>query len=741
MRRPWPIALLTILLFLFPSARIPAEDPPPAADPAEQAPLDVDLIEHTERRLTQIDITIRAKKKSTAEPPELGLDDLEVIVTGNRVELKHVDRVCRVLPGQAEVEPDEVEAPAPEVPSPAPPAAPTAKNTYVFYFDHSHLTMAGQATALTMAKKIIQELISQGNEGLVVSSGSKLLQSKLTGNADELIAFLDGVAENKQQWLSVAYADGEETRYNNILIQQEFSDDSAKTLAKTYLREERMYTRRALSRFSATLGALADLDPPKAVIYFADIMRWNPGMHYARFVGIENDPEIRNLADESFAFDKVTEEAAAHGVRLYTIQAEGLISGMPGVGVQRRGVGMLGGTAASRMPWQRTNDAVRTMQSFALESGGEMFFGGIESATMNKVLKRIESDLSCFYLLSFHSDTLKEDSLLPLRVRFNQDSPLFEELEKGYEIQARGQLMVLSERRKKESLLLAAHAASATVDSEAGHGAVIPLGFADGRFQAMAQFMVGNPDLPEALVQETSWELGMTHVHRQKVMHQTDRRITITDPRVPVVLQAAWSFAPGENELTLVGYEDRLGQLVTAQVNRDWPDPDHAGAVVTQVAIVQPESAVFVDAKDEAHAGDAPPENRIGSLAIGEGVARTDRPTYFISLVCRKKRDARVLWIDRTLVGNVSVEFTRQQWNRADNERCVRIQDLIRENHVGWGKFEYHVSVYDDPSPEADPIVTRVRKFTAVEPESPVEQAPSSINFAADPGKTRPARY
>jgi len=739
-RRPWPIALLTILLFLFPSARIPAEDPPPAADPTEQEPLDVDLIERTERRLTQIDITLRAKKKSTAELPELSIDDLEVVVTGNRVELKHLDRICRVLPGQAEVEPDEVEAPAPEAPRP-PPAAPVPKNTYVFYFDHAHLTMAGQATALTMAKKMIRELISQGGKGVVVSSGSKLLQSKLTDNADELVAFVDGVAENKQQWLSVAYADGEETRYNNILIQQEFSDDAAKTLAKSYLREERMYTRRALSRFSATLGALADLDPPKAVIYFADIMRRNPGMHYARFVGIENEADIRNLVDETFAFDRVTEEAAAHGVRLYTIQAEGLISGMPGVGVQRRGVGAMGGTAASRQPWQRTNDAVRTMQSFALESGGEMFFGGVESATMNKVLKRIESDLSCFYLLSIRSDTLKEDSLLPLRVRFNQDSPRFDQLEKNYEIQARGQLMVLSERRKKESLLLAAHAASETVDSETGHGAIIPLGFEDGRFQAMAQFMVGSPDLPEALVRETSWELGMTHVHRQKVMHQTDRRITIADPRVPVVLQAAWAFAPGENELTLVGYEDRLGQLVTTQVNRDWPDPDHSSAVVTEVAIVQPESAVFVNAEGEAHAGDDAPENRIGSLAIGEGVARTDRPIYFISLVCRKKRDRRVLWIDRTLVGNLPVEFTRQQWDRADDERCVRIQDLIRENHVGWGNFEYHVNVYDDPSLEADPIVTRVRKFTAVDPEPPLKEGPTSINFAADPDKTKPARY
>jgi hypothetical protein len=188
-------------------------------------------------------------------------------------------------------------------------------------------------------------------------------------------------------------------------------------------------------------------------------------------------------------------------------------------------------------------------------------------------------------------------------------------------------------------------------------------------------------------------------------------------------MQANWTFVPGENDLTLVGYDDRLGQLVTAKLHRDWPDPDDAEAMVTEVALVQPESAVFVDADKKANAGDPAPENRIGSLAVGKGVARVDRPMYFVSLVCRKKKDARVLWIDRSLVGNVKVEFTRQQWDRTDDERCVRIQDLIRENHLGWGDFEYRVDVHDDPSLEADPIVTRVRKFTAIDPDSPIEKA------------------
>jgi len=711
-KRPLSATMLVILVILVSAAWSLAQDPGPDAAEAVQEPLDLDLIERTERRLTQLDVTIRPKKKIDAELPELSVEDLEVLIVGKRVELKYVDRVCQVVPGRPEVAADEPETRATVEPSTPPP--PVARNTYIFYFDHTHLTMGGQATALTMAKTMIPELVSNGNRGLVVSSGTKLSQSELTTVADELIEYIDSISDDPRQWLSVAYAEGEAERYNNIVRQREFSYDAAKSLVITYLREERMYMRRELSRFSATLATLGNLDPPKAVLYFADIMRWNPGMHYARFIGIDRGPgkrsEVPNMADESSSFDRVTEAAGAHGVRLYTIQAEGLQTGMLGVDVElsQTGVGLV---EASRSPWERTNDAVRTMQSFALETGGEMFFGGVERSTMNKVLNRIESDLSCFYLLSFHSDRLKEDAPLAIRVRFDQDSPRFAELAGSFKIQSRGQLVVLSEARKKESLLLAAHAVSEGVESQPGRGVVIPLGFEDGRFHGMAQFMVFSPNLPEALVRETSWELGMTHVHRSKVVHQTDRRVTIPDPRIPVVLQARWEFAPGENEIVLVGYEDGLGQLITASIDTVWPDPDGSAAAVTQVAIVQPEVAVFVNGAGDA---DSAAESRIGSLAIGDSAARVDRPIYFVSLVCRKKRDKQNLWIDRTLVGNVSVDFTRQQWDHADRERCVLIQDLVREDRVGWGDFEYHVRVYDDSALDAEPIATRVRKFSAV---------------------------
>ena len=50
--------------------------------------------------------------------------------------------------------------------------------------------------------------------------------------------------------------------------------------ARRYQREEKWHTERALSRFAQVLGRLEGVDPPKAVIYFADRMRSNAGDHY-----------------------------------------------------------------------------------------------------------------------------------------------------------------------------------------------------------------------------------------------------------------------------------------------------------------------------------------------------------------------------------------------------------------------------------------------------------------------------
>ncbi len=158
MRSSWFIVLLAVSLILVPAAWNHAQETDPE-------PVDIDLVERTERRLTAIDITIRPKKKTKAELPELTVDDLEVVVMGKRRVLRHVDRVCSVLPGTKE--PASAETQAAETPSSPPPTAPVVSKTLVFYLVHSHLTMQGQATALQMARDLIEEMVQNGEHRFV----------------------------------------------------------------------------------------------------------------------------------------------------------------------------------------------------------------------------------------------------------------------------------------------------------------------------------------------------------------------------------------------------------------------------------------------------------------------------------------------------------------------------------------------------------------------------------------------
>ena len=132
-----------------------------------------------------------------------------------------------------------------------------------------------------------------------------------------------------------------------------------------------------------------------------------PGRHYEMLFsnasrggdsGIGTADEISNLGFVAgLSFDKVTEQAGAQGIRLYTIRARGL---------------ELGGSLVTRSAYERPNqipvrdsgarDAEETMVSLALETGGASFRGGTESSAMRRVLDRIRSDLACFYLLSFY---------------------------------------------------------------------------------------------------------------------------------------------------------------------------------------------------------------------------------------------------------------------------------------------------------------------------------------------------
>jgi len=651
------IAILVLVAFAAASA--------PAWGQSDPDPRDVGLVERTGRRLVQLDVTITGPEDELAT---LAAEDFELVVGGRRIESFTLDRICDERPAEPDAAPETERIEIPEAPQPA--AA--GRTTYLFYFDQNHLTGMGRQSALHMGHELIDRLIAGGDRGMIVSSGQELRTfAALTSDVGVLHDALDEVEDDRKQWDPWVWSEdsriAEVIEYiNNGMLEE------ARATASRHQSEERWHTEKELRRFSMILAHLGDIDPPKVVVYFADTMRSNPGEHYLGFFSAldrESDPALRASALAAFAsgnsFERVIDEASANGVRLYTIEAQGLTSDTPtSTGVMRRQFGGQDAIPTRR----RVTDAQDSMVSLARETGGQAFLNGVKAT---KIANRIEQDLACVYVVSFDGASLPEDSPLAVRVRVHRPK---------VEAHARGRFVMQSESRALTSRLLASFAAPDAVESAIGSRSVlIPTGYVDGRFRALVQMFVPGSPLSEA-----TWDLGLSLVSRGEVREDAAGRVTVPLPGVPVVFEAEMTFAPGPFEIVTVAHDTTADQVATGRFEGEWPDPDAAPAAVGPIALMQPTSGVFLR-ETEVHRGGARALDR-------EELARTDRPTAVVALVCRGKSTKSKLRVERSLTGESAVPFEPLELDLGD-ERCAQIRDMIPANIMTPGRFEYTVRV------------------------------------------------
>jgi len=653
---------------------------------------DSGLVETTQRRLIQLDVTVGGPREAISD---LTRDDFELIIGGRNLDSFIVDNLCR-LEAETEVEPVPEE---PTADSPQPTAAagpPRARVSYLIYFDQRHLTMAGRQNALDIARDLIRELVVDGNRATVVSAGRELRTFvELTDNVNLLLRAIDEVGRDPRQWDPQAINLSEDTRVDEVVATLNRGDiDEAITLARRYQREETWETGKSLRLFSLVLGRMADLDPPKAVIYFADTMRKNAGAHYLSFFGQRalrgDDAALSAMSLDTFAaansFDRVLEEATAHGVRLYTIQAEGLVSASSTQSVS--GERAAGGTDAN-LAGRRVKHAQDSLVGFALESGGEAFLNGVRSG---KIAKSIRDDLSCIYLFSFDAADLPRNRSLPVRVRTSRPR---------VKPHARGLIVIQSESRQLSSRLLAAFAAPDTIESDTVlQGVIIPMGYEDGRYQALVQVSV-----PGSVITVTEWDMGISLVSRGKVREDAAGRVSVKGAGLPVVFEAELSFKPGPFELIAVAHEVTGDAVSTKKIDGSWPDPDEAPATIGPIVVIQPTEGAFL--RDTVL-------RRKGSRALAPGeLARTDFPTAIVAIVCRGRQKKGMLQIERRLVGDSAAPFAPTDID-LKKDRCAVLSDLIPADAMSSGLFEYQISVLDRDDNE---LLTHRFKFGAASPD------------------------
>jgi VWFA-related protein len=657
---------LPLLAIAFATAWVLAQDEQ-SDDPAEAAdPRKSDLVERTGRRLAQIDVTVTGPADQIAD---LTPADFELVVNHRRLEDFTVDRICRQLEGGGvrTVERIEtVEEPAEQAPPPVAGPVPT----FLFYFDHAHLTMVGWNRAVQMAREFIPEFIRDGARGLLVANGRSVrTYADLTDDPEVLLAGLSEM-EAKRDW--DPFAQGEGGRIEDVLRDTaKVSAQAGLNTARRYQQEERWRTGKALRRFAMVLGRLAEVDSPKAVLYFADTMRQNAGEHYTalfnRAQAKVDDPDLQVMRTDSFTarnpFDKVVDEAAAYGIRVYTIHAQGLDASIGSM--FRPGDGQGTDPTATGRP---VKDAVQSMQSMAVETGGKAFTGGYK---YRSVVTTIQEDLSCLYLISFDPAGFPEDIALPVRLRSER---------KKVRVHARGRMVFQSEDARTTSRLLAAFGAPTAIEDSAPiRASLVPIGFSDGGFDALLQVFV-----PGAPVSGAVWDLGASVVSRDKVLDDTSHRVEVPAPGVPVVLERVTRFRPGPYAVVSVAHETRSDQTVSRETKGDWPNPKDQAATIVPVTIVQPQPGVFV--RDGL-------VRKSGALAVADdGFVQTDLPAAFIGLVCWDGVQKAKLTVERRLVGDTSADFPPMTIE-PDDRRCAMYRDLVQGETMTPGLFTYEVRV------------------------------------------------
>ncbi|HET9300562.1 MAG TPA: hypothetical protein VFO11_11510 [Candidatus Polarisedimenticolaceae bacterium] len=580
-----------------------------AAKPESAPPVDLGVTEETGTSLAQIEVTLTGPPEALVKVDArsfalaLGMHDVEQLL---------VDGSCAA--------PEAVDAP----PAPSLPRRPT---TWMLYFDQPHLTVTGRIRALEMARQVLPRLFLPGDRVTVVANGVRLVTAQpLTSDLASTLATL---ARLKLDF----------TQLDPRLLAQESNADLMRRVANTkgagpstsmalfgmsrsMALEEEWVLRRDWTRLKLALRRLADVEPSRAMIYFADTI-------------------YRSFGEAvEFEFERVVREAAAQGIRVYTMEPI-----------------MLGtGNAAAQ----------KTLQSRASQTGGQAFVRG---ATADRVVHAILKDQGCRWLLSFDPEGLPLDKPMEVFVRVTVPH---------VRVHAPAKFEIQSPKRRAMARLMAQFSLDDRTPSTLRSG-LVPLAWKNGRYTALLQVTAPAMDLPSV-----TWDLGASLVETGRVGAETSGRTRVGGKGIPVTLEAMVELKPGAFEVAAVAREVTTDLAISYHTEGTWPEPNATFAVVVPPVVLQPGAGAFTrDGKTR----------KSGSLLRGmDDPLDRSRPTAMVALICRRGEVRTALNVTRVLEGASPVEFPALALDLRD-ERCGQVRDMIPARTLGPGRYQYRILV------------------------------------------------
>jgi hypothetical protein len=630
---------------------------------AGEPPKPTGLTEKLETRLVQLDVAVEGDPEAIRA---ITAKDFALYVGEHAVQGLIVDRLCGDAPTPAGVAPDTSKV-VPQVSRP--------RASFVFFFDQTHLTMAGRTLSLVTSKDLIERLVVGGSQASIVSNARRLETIvPMTTDKNRLLAALDRLRDDPTQWED--YAEGEtrraeelgnaegssETKFGRGARQEGNTDTTPQAdqirsslpspvclKARVYAREEWQMVRQTTQRIGITVSTLAEVPAPKALVYFGDTLRQKAGLHYLSLAGC---PQIdidsgRLTASAAIEIDAAINEATARDVHFFTVQAEGLKAYFPG------------------SPTDPYLEAQNTLVALAAETGGEAFLGG---ASNKYIADRIESLTSCRLLLSFPPGDLPRDKAMNVTLVLSVPK---------VKIQTQGRVVVPSAASLERSRLLAAFVDPVSSDDGSLRALLIPRGGDGKNWKAAVQLRLRPTGLPD-----NSAELGASIVRRDKVTDHFAASIATASGSRAMVLEKSLDIAPGPFAIVAVARDVKRGDVGSSRLDADWPNPAKSGAAIAPIAVLQAGPAAI--SKDGAVSS---------SGSIARDVDEMLDPSIGVSLtsvVCRGGKAKGSLVVERWLEDGSPNEFEPMTIPDTDAP-CVQTVDVVRAGRLRPGGVDYRV--------------------------------------------------
>jgi hypothetical protein len=492
----------------------------------------------------------------------------------------------------------------------------------------NQMDMEGWENTHAMLLNMIPQLASAGYR-LRILPGA---ESSWTADADRLLLDVERLFEPSIP-PTAPIVESSESRVRAFLASNEI--DQALAAAQDAELAEQLTLEGPSLQLERAIAEMAELPVPKALIYFAD----------SRYTSRE----------------RIVEAALRSGVAIYAVKADGAAPYDPAFKV----VDDPGAITTS------------TLLSLSEHTGGRVGYGHFRKSASDKILKGVEADLSCVYVLSL--DTAGLDRNRALRPKIS--------LRPGF----KGQLVaesipevtIPSEPRQQ------AEAASIALRSGRWPGiqpagvALIPIGFDGARVNALIQMTLSSGPGPTPL--PTTWDVGLNYFGASRFSGYGNVRVTFQSPQVVFQKQASLPIGP----YWVVGIAqevDGRGLARGTEVGALIKPNKRAVEFLHALDIMQRGAATFVSENGTTRTG--------GWSRLRYGMANSDRPIALDFSLCRGTKVRGPLTIEkRLLLPDSEIRFPSADWPQALGNPCLVVNDEpLAAGRLPWSNQPYEAT-------------------------------------------------